>query len=328
MKTAVLIALIALQMVVAIALGFKIIEKRKAVLGAVNVAVLRRADYAFPDASTDGALKYFYQPKPNTSRSGVDTSIDFRPSYTVTINADGLNALRNYTPEKPANTFRIIALGDSYTYGLWVNTEDNWPSLLERDLTQRCYGKHFEVINLGVGGYDIQYAVERYRLKGMKYDPDLVVWFLKDDDFNSINELMQQKAMQYQREMTADGTLQRARENGHYYPQYAKAAQDALRAIGEKNFYTTVANNLARFNDYYQKSLVLMTFQTTNEPYKEMMHGFIQTRKDASLFDTLSDTQTIVGDHFPDAHPTASGYKLIENELVQYLTTNRLIACQ
>ena len=39
------------------------------------------------------------------------------------------------------------------------------------------------MLNLGLYGYDIEYAVERFRVRGQKYDPDLIIWLIKDDDF-------------------------------------------------------------------------------------------------------------------------------------------------
>ncbi|OGB95519.1 MAG: hypothetical protein A2Z31_05045 [candidate division NC10 bacterium RBG_16_65_8] len=52
-------------------------------------------------------------------------------------------------PRKQSDSLRIIALGDSLTYGYGVAAEEAYPAVLEREL-----GKRFavEVLNLGVAG--------------------------------------------------------------------------------------------------------------------------------------------------------------------------------
>ena len=75
-----------------------------------------------------------------------------------------------------------MTLGDSFTFGVYVNTEDNWTELLEDKLNSIkniCPNTdHFEVINLGVGGYDIEYAAKRYINRGKVYNPNIILLLL------------------------------------------------------------------------------------------------------------------------------------------------------
>ena len=111
------------------------------------------------------------------------------------INSDTFNERFDYEINKDDKTFRIITLGDSFTFGYIVDTKNNWTELLEDKLNQlHCANfDKIEVINLGVVGYDIQYSVERFKLRGKKYNPDLVLWLLKGDDFQEIKEIVQPK---------------------------------------------------------------------------------------------------------------------------------------
>ena len=140
------------------------------------------------------ALKYFYEPKPNTNE--VDKA-DWFPYETIyTINSDSLNERFEYSVNKPKGTYRIITLGDSFTFGQYISTPNNYSELLEEMLnkTLRCRSiNRFEVINLGVPGYDIQYSVERFKVRGQKYYPNLVLWLLQDGDFDEITELTREK---------------------------------------------------------------------------------------------------------------------------------------
>jgi hypothetical protein len=74
---------------------------------------------------------------------------------------------------KPPGTVRVLALGDSDTFGEAVSLEDTWPKALERKLAAESTGS-FEVYNRGVPGYDLaHFAVV---LEG-SWDlaPDLVI---------------------------------------------------------------------------------------------------------------------------------------------------------
>ncbi len=126
-------------------------------------------------------LKYYYEPYAN-SRPKFSSNFA-KENATYTINEDALNERKNYNLLKPQKTFRIITLGDSFTFGLYVDTKDNWTELLEDMLNKRMKCGNidkFEVINLGIWGYDIQYSVERYKLRGKKYNPDLIIWLIVD----------------------------------------------------------------------------------------------------------------------------------------------------
>jgi lysophospholipase L1-like esterase len=52
----------------------------------------------------------------------------------------------------PSGTVRILALGDSFTFGVGVEAEDAWPAVLERELAAGG-GASVRVRNGGVGGY-------------------------------------------------------------------------------------------------------------------------------------------------------------------------------
>ncbi len=113
-------------------------------------------------------LSYYYEPVPGTTIADRKNWMSEEAKYT--INQDGLNERFDYAVDKKPGIYRIITLGDSFTYGTNVSTGDNWTELLE-DLLNRTYRcrsvSAYEVINLGVGGYDVQFQSERYRRKGI-----------------------------------------------------------------------------------------------------------------------------------------------------------------
>lgn len=122
----------------------KILDDRQA-FAQSHLAQIKKEDVVF---SSDSPLKYYYTLKPNLPESDSPDWLPYKAVYT--INSDGLNERRDYTVAKDQGTFRIVTLGDSFTFGHFVNTSDNWTEKLEDLLHNdaKCRGKNFEVINL------------------------------------------------------------------------------------------------------------------------------------------------------------------------------------
>jgi lysophospholipase L1-like esterase len=88
-----------------------------------------------------------------------------------------------HTLDKPPGVFRIVALGDSFTYGVGAAFDETYPARVERLLNQQPgRTQRVEIINLGLPMYGTE--AERLMLEhyGLPYHPDLVlVGFLPND---------------------------------------------------------------------------------------------------------------------------------------------------
>lgn len=102
-------------------------------------------------------------------------------SYNVKINSDGFRG-REYSVDKPNNTFRVVVLGDSFTFGWGVNLEETYCYLLEQMLNEKYPEKKFEVLNFGVPGMNTASGVRRFKEKALKYNPDVVIIGFTDND--------------------------------------------------------------------------------------------------------------------------------------------------
>ena len=112
----------------------------------------------------------------------VDPVLDYElrpsaPDGRERISAAGLRD-RDFAVPKPAGVFRIAAIGDSVTYGSGVSRELGWTAQLVARLAALAVpgGAPIEVLNLGVPGYNISQVVERLRVSGLPFDPDVVVY--------------------------------------------------------------------------------------------------------------------------------------------------------
>lgn len=87
--------------------------------------------------------------------------------------------------QKPANTFRILVLGDSFVQAIHVAENETSHQILEDNLNQRRNTPpRFEVINSGVIGWGTNQQLVFYRETGRQFDPDLVLlMFSMSSDF-------------------------------------------------------------------------------------------------------------------------------------------------
>ena len=82
-----------------------------------------------------------------------------------------------------ASVRRVIALGDSFTWGAHITSPDStWPALLEQILTREPGAVPTEVINMGRPGFATGNEEEMLRRVGWQFDPDLVIVQWLDND--------------------------------------------------------------------------------------------------------------------------------------------------
>lgn len=106
----------------------------------------------------------------------------------VRINERGLRD-RDYSYEKPAGVFRILVLGDSFTWGYGVEQTDIFTEKLEAQ-----FGGRVEVINAGVSGYGTDQELIFLAREGLRYRPDLILVALSQNDFLFDNKASQHGA--------------------------------------------------------------------------------------------------------------------------------------
>ncbi|MDJ0732180.1 MAG: SGNH/GDSL hydrolase family protein [Crocosphaera sp.] len=125
------------------------------------------------------AYPSFYQADPHRGHAlipGISGWWKHEGKGWISVNKDGLRD-KEYSKEKPENTFRIAVIGDSFAEAIQVNAEDTFWSLMETKLPQcqRFQNQTVEVINFGVGDYGTaqEYMTLKYHVS--QYSPDLVV---------------------------------------------------------------------------------------------------------------------------------------------------------
>lgn len=320
MNSKILLILILTQLGLIVFLSYQIYKKQKNSLGVSSLNPINKKTIDFKPSKE---LKYFYEPSPNIIEK-VNEWFPYKGAYT--INSDSLNERFDYSVEKPQDTYRIITLGDSFTYGLYVNTKDNWSEKLEDMLNNqlKCSNiKKFEVINLGVHGYDTQYEVERFIRRGTKYSPDLVIWFFVD--LKRLNEKLRPLDFYYYNQLNKTGEFKRLIKKGIYYRSWSLAYQQVIKELGKDKIYEYQNRQLEEFNKIYKGPLLaLATSWIISQPKEyNLLNNFSTIRPNTYFL-----KKSIQYSEFPnDHHPNKQGHRTIAQTVFNYLSQNKIINC-
>ncbi len=293
-----------------------IFDKKNGVLG-INSVITSGSEETMP-TPVEG-LQFFYQLLENRTVVLDDEyamSLGYVPGAKISysLNKDGLNQEKNIDIAKNPNIYRIVAIGDSFTFGLGVNTRESYPSQIEKYINEVCLNE-FEVLNLGVGGYDIRYAVERFKVKGKKYDPDLVLWLFIDDNFLRTNEALRPNLFKL---------IEEDKSNKNHRSMWKTARDMAINDVGgEESLLKTQEKNLQLLNNYYSNKLALLTFSGSNSRYNNILQEFTRSRENIYHYNGLPNNIS----RLVDGHPDAAGYADIAKSISKFLIANKIISC-
>ncbi len=75
--------------------------------------------------------------------------------------------------------FKILAIGDSFTYGWGVNDDETFCKLLEKKINKDSVA----VLNAGASGSGTDYALRFFQVRGPELSPKVVLYFYYENDF-------------------------------------------------------------------------------------------------------------------------------------------------
>ena len=99
--------------------------------------------------------------------------------HIVTIDSLGYRGA-DFARSKAPGEWRILMIGDSYTFGSYVDDEATLPALVEAEVRKSC-SRHVTVVNAGLGGSTISDQV-RLLERALVLEPDVVVLTFSEND--------------------------------------------------------------------------------------------------------------------------------------------------
>lgn len=281
--------------------------------------------------SKDTQFQYYYEFPSNTIDYGKAPWLPYTATYRY--NKDGLNERFDYELKKAPNIYRIVMLGDSFTFGMWVNTEDNFSEKLEDKLNTslRCEGiSKFEVINLGAPGFDVKYTAKRYDDKGAAYTPDFVIWFMRGENIFMDVEQYRKREEFYKQELQSTGAAERYHVDKA--DQYAASTLSYAEYMDTYNklpkeqqelFIQPSINAITQWAKQYRVPFLIATLASEEDRYKAIMKSFTKLL-DHSWYYEIGPIDTFSP---YDYHPNIQGHEKIASELYDYIFSHVLTSC-
>lgn len=177
--------------------------------GVAAEAMLRVSDHPLSKAHIDYAA--WYRPSDKFGHELVPGFEGFGPlNVPIRINEQGFRD-GEHAPRKPADTVRILGLGDSFLFGWGVPEDRTFLRRLERLLADRT-GRQIETINTGVPGWGLnQYYIYLTSMEP-QLAPNLIVLAYFVDDLNGPLQDRLPPDLQYQQGLQyKGGVLHRSR---------------------------------------------------------------------------------------------------------------------
>lgn len=302
--------IVLIQILAIIFIGLFIQKKRHNILGVTTeISPIKKETIV---QNPTGELKGFYEL--SVGKTEIIKESWMEKEVINTHNLDGLNEDQEYKIQKDKGVFRIITLGDSFTYGYKVNTKDNWTEMLEEKLNENKICKNidkFEVINLGVPGYDIQYEVERYKTKGKKYNPDLIIWMLVD--LYRLNDEINKNISCPELENRNTASIKSCWEKAQVYLRNKYPAD----SIYDKQF-----SYINEFIENFKSPILFIDYFGTHQ---KIINKIDNKYISSSDLPPKIYTKTY---SFGDSHPNELGYKMITDVIFKKLFELDKIKCE
>ncbi len=109
------------------------------------------------------------------------------PEWEVPVRTNALGLRDIELGPKAPGEWRLLVLGDSFTFGAGVRAEATWPRLLERELRAAGYSR-LRVVNAGVPAYGVLQEALLFERLAPQVEPDAVLlgFFLGNDFYDRL----------------------------------------------------------------------------------------------------------------------------------------------
>jgi lysophospholipase L1-like esterase len=150
--------------------GLRMLEADKALIWKNRPNIQRKYIDVFSPAHSEqertALLRQFFPRLPDLLKGN--------PTWEVSLNSEGFRDVE-FPEEKPSSVFRIVCLGDSWTFGWNVAQNQAYPQTLKALLGREFSEANFEVFNLGVGGYTSLNGLNLLKTRVLDLKPDVAV---------------------------------------------------------------------------------------------------------------------------------------------------------
>jgi hypothetical protein len=167
---------------VALAISIRLRLSDAAFRAGRNRIILLAASCALTALAAEAATRFLFRNVTTGSDNGGFFSLRWARGGHVQTNGLGFRE-RSFSMEKPAGTYRVAVLGDSFTFGNGLEVDERYTERLQAWLPQG-----YEVLNFGAPGANTPQHLHTLRSRVLPADPDFVLlqWFVNDIEGDSV----------------------------------------------------------------------------------------------------------------------------------------------
>lgn len=177
------------------------------------------------------------------------------------LHVENADRMRRTTPfpEKREDTYRVMVVGDSLTYGYGVAEEDTFVALLNQWLSREY---RIEFLNLGTSAYQSEDILRMVQEWTPRLKPNLVIYGICTNDFLPSGEA------QYWQEgydfPLSDDVKRWLIKNTKVGELTATAYDKGLRALRlRKNYYDDILKDFSNYQSRFRRNLMEMNLYVT-----------------------------------------------------------------
>jgi lysophospholipase L1-like esterase len=255
----------------------------------------------------------------NCLQRSATLSMEFRPHCIGELHFTPVatNALGFRGPELRDGPVRILAIGDSCTWGWRVGQNESYPAVLQQVLDQQYGEGRYQVINAGVPGYTSYQTLVALGEKGLPLKPEIVIIGVGFNDLFKTGDVERQIASE-RRYMPLlkldDFLLDRSRIYRWVRWQAAAAASSerAVRVTPEgymRNMRAMV--EMARAQGAHVLLLSFWHLSPNDEPHRQALLSAAEVE--------AAPLVSYGGPLIDVVHPTAEGYGALVKMIVDAL---------
>jgi len=245
-------------------------------------------------------------------------SLSFRPHCRGQLSETtfATNALGLRSPElRTDGARRILAIGDSTTWGWRVAQDESYPAVLQAALDARGGPGRFEVVNAGVPGYTSYQGLLYLRDRGLALAPHTVVATYGFNDVIEIGDIEVQLARE--RRLRALLRLDDFLLTSSTFYRWARwrenAVAPALPPRVPVDRYRANMLEIIRLARSRDARVILLDFWDPADPYGEALAGVVA--------ETGVPVLPYRGPRLDVIHPTREGYRMIVDALLEKIAT-------
>ena len=294
-----------------------------------------------------------YEKVPGIWAPGQDITWKHVPSlpHRIRINSAGYRGAE-FDIQKGSDEFRVLMVGDSYTFGNNVGEAETMPYQLEQELYEVCENKSFTVINAGISGSTIRGQTEMVK-RGMSLNPDLVVLVFTETDIPELPDPLWDRMYNNRmakskfpvsvfwplvRDTATWAFIAKGREtiSMRTRRQYEviEGSEDKLVHDELKLTYIKELNKLAAQIEEQESGFVVVNFPGNHaargEPYIDTLFWAMEEfpKNGITTINLIEPLRRALGDNIDsayllpeDGHPSKLGYKIAATTMARSLMT-------